>query len=118
MVPSMWLNGMKIPLTRSIVTMHYGPTPSGPLKNGGTATLTSGWILLSEQGSDTVSANSDLVLTRYVSLLLLFPLILISTLYASPLSPALDYAPLVGTPVVSWMYPFILITLYYASPVL
>ena len=59
--------------------------------------------------SDTTPANSDLVLTQYVPLSFSFPLILVPTLYASPLCPTSDYAPLVGTLVPFRMYPFILV---------
>ena len=59
--------------------------------------------------SDTTPANSDPVLTWYVPLSFSFPLVLVPTLYASPLCPTLDYALLIGTLVLFWMYPFVLV---------
>ena len=54
--------------------------------------------------------------TQYVPPSFLFPLVLVPTLYASLLSPTLDYAPLVGTLVASQMYPFVFVSLHIMFP--
>ena len=58
--------------------------------------------------SDTTPVNFDPVLTRYVSPSYSFPLVLVPTLYASPLFPPLDYAPLVGALVPFRRFPLTL----------
>ena len=47
--------------------------------------------------SDTTLVNSDPVLTRYVSPLFSFTLVLVPHFVCSPVVPPSDYAPLVGT---------------------
>ena len=64
--------------------------------------------------SDTTPANSNPVLTQYVSPSFLFPLVLVPTSFASPLFPPLDYAPLVGTLVPFQRFPLTLC--FHCSP--
>ena len=61
--------------------------------------------------SDTTPVNSDPVLTWYASPSFSFPLVFVPTLYAPPVVPPSDYAPLVGTPVPFRMFSLVSVVL-------
>ena len=61
--------------------------------------------------SDTTPANSDMVLTRYVSPSFSFTLVLVPHFVCFPVVPPSDYAPLVGTPVPFRMFSCVSIVL-------